>query len=205
MLISVLLWVYSQSYFHSYILFLFLLYPYFSHWHTHILFLVNPQCLHVTQKLTEAGSIFGDICHQQCMTVEKSVKIYSALYWMVPIDLHLPDTVTDRANQPIMALETDRHSFIGEMGWDEFDWLTDCHWTTRALQNHLLTAGEQYYIGVRVCIVCSCTWVCMHGCVCESKWSALHRLPIAPWVWWQVKNQAVRLAQPTSSKTGRIK
>lgn len=40
---------------------------------THILFLVNPQCLHVTQKLTEAGSIVGDICHQQCMTVEKSV------------------------------------------------------------------------------------------------------------------------------------
>lgn len=40
---------------------------------------------------------------------------------MVPIDLHLPDTVTDGANQPIMALETDRHSFTGEMGWDEFD------------------------------------------------------------------------------------
>lgn len=40
---------------------------------------------------------------------------------MVPIDLHLPDTVTDRANQPIMALEMDRHSFLGEMRWDESD------------------------------------------------------------------------------------
>lgn len=48
-------------------------------------------------------------------------------------------------------------------------------------------------------------WVCMYGCVCKCRWSALYRLPIAPWVWWQVKNQAVRLARPTSSKTGRIK
>lgn len=31
------------------------------------------QCRHIAQKLTEAESIFGDICHQQCMTVEKSV------------------------------------------------------------------------------------------------------------------------------------
>lgn len=47
--------------------------------------------------------------------------------------------------------------------------------------------------------------VCMYGCVCECGWSALYRLPIAPWVWWQVKNRAVRLARPTSSKTGRMK
>lgn len=79
------------------------------------------QCLQVTQMLTEAGSIFDGICQQQCMTVEESFYIYRALYRMLPIDLHLPDTVTDRANQPIMALETDRHSFTGEMRWDGFE------------------------------------------------------------------------------------
>lgn len=39
---------------------------------------------------------------------------------MVPIDLHLPDTVTDRASKPITALETDRHSFYR---WDEVGWV----------------------------------------------------------------------------------
>lgn len=38
-----------------------------------VLFPVSLQCQCITQKLTEAGSIFSDICHQQCMTVEKSV------------------------------------------------------------------------------------------------------------------------------------
>lgn len=127
---------------HTFLLLLYLVISIFISTDTCILFPVSPQCTHVTQKLTEPGSILGDICHQQCMTVEKSVKIYRALYWMVPIDLHLPDTVTDRANQPITALETHRHSFTGEMGWDEIDWLTDCHWATGALRNHLFTAGR---------------------------------------------------------------
>lgn len=129
--------------FHWYILILLhLLISIFISSNIRLLFPDTPRCLHVTQKLTEAGSILGDICHQQCMTVEKSVKIYRAPYWMVPIDLHLPDTVSDRANQPITAPETNRHSFTGEMGWDEFDWLTDCHRATGALQNHRFTEGE---------------------------------------------------------------
>lgn len=136
---------------------------------TCILFPVSPQCLCITQKLTEAGSIFNDICHQQCMTVEKSVEIYRALYWMVPIDLHLPDTVTDTANQPIMALETDRHSFTGEMRWDEFDWLTDCHWATGALQNHLCTPGEQYYFEFE----CVQEYVCWCLCITVCLWMGL--------------------------------
>lgn len=46
-------------------------------------------------------------------------EIYGALYSVAPIDLHLPDTVTDRASQPIMAQETDRLSFYR---WDEVGW-----------------------------------------------------------------------------------
>ena len=93
----------------------------------------------------------------------------------------LPDTVTDRANQPITALETDRHSFTGEMGWDEFDWLADCHRAAGALQNHLCTAGRQYYVGARVCVsVCASTLffagVCTYGCACECGWSSLTQI-----------------------------
>lgn len=43
--------------------------------------------------------------------------------------------------------------------WDEFDWLTDCHWATGAFPNHLCTAGQRYYVSVSVCVFMVFAWV----------------------------------------------
>lgn len=85
---------------------------------------------------------------------------------MVPIDLHLPDTVTDTANQPIMALEMDRHSFTGEMSRHEFDWLTDCHRATGASQNPAPAQRESNIMAVYECVHADASeWVrmCLRG------------------------------------------
>lgn len=36
--------------------------------------------------------------------------------------------------------------FTGEMRWDGFDWLADCHWVTGASLNCLCTVGEIYFV-----------------------------------------------------------
>lgn len=90
--------------------------------------------------------------------------------------------------------------------WDglEWFWLIDrlslSHWGIT--KHHLCTAGKQYYGGERVAAF-ACVY--MHECVCGCRWSSLERLPITPWARWQLKNQAVKPAQPTSSKLANIK
>lgn len=59
--------------------------------------------------------VLGGVCQRRCVTVEESLQICRTPSSTLPIDLHLPDTVTDGAHWPIAALETDRRSFTGEM------------------------------------------------------------------------------------------
>lgn len=98
---------------------------------------------------------------------------------------------------------TDTH-FTGEMRWDGFDWLTDCHWVTGALLTPLHAAGEAKMclwieVGAKWCF---CTDAHKGG-ACVYRWSDVQRLPVPPWVWWQLKSHPVKLATPTSSQTDR--
>lgn len=100
---------------------------------------------------------------------------------MVPIDLHLPDTVTDTANQPIMALEMDRHSFTGEMSRHEFDWLTDCHRATGASQNPAPAQRESNIMAVYECVHADASeWVrmCLRGQVVSFIQITHHTLSV---------------------------
>lgn len=124
---------------------------------------------HVAQRArwSRGRRVRGDICHQRCMTVEDPRwKSTGQARSPPPIDLHLPDTVTDRANQPMTAPETARHSFTGETRWDESDWLTVCHRAAGAFpksisawQDSGVCVGGGGWRGARDARVCICVRV----------------------------------------------
>lgn len=170
------------------------IYIYF-YWHKHTIpyLLVPPRYseahwswVHLQWHLPSAVHDCGEICLNLQGTV------LNGSHWST-----FADTVTDRANQPIMALETDRHSFTGEMGWDEFDWLTDCHRAAGALQNSLCTAGHQNYVGV---------WVCksVYECVRIDVFCLIVYVWMYLWVWVVILIQITHctLSEVTGKESG---
>ena len=163
----------------------------------------------VIQKLTEAGSIFRwhlpsavHDCGEMCLNLQGTVlngSHWSTFAWHC-----------DWQSQSAYHGPGDEKTLIYR--WDRVGWvwlidrLSPSHWGITKLSLQSRRVILCCCMGVWECArIDAFAWVYMYGCACECGWSSLYRLPIAPWVWWQVKNQTVRFARPTSSKTGRIK
>lgn len=129
--------------------------------------------------------------------------------WLPLICICLTLWLTEPINLSWPWRWTDIHLQVRWGGMSLIDWQTvteplgHCKTMSAQQESNIMLVHKCVLVCGHWCF-CMSVCVCVCGCVCQCGWSALYRLPIAPWVLWQVRNQACRLTQTTSSRTGRI-